>query len=155
MSPYLKIFLAGMTPYLNLKLAIPLGMGMGLPILNVVFFALLGDIIPALMILYALGPLSNFLRKKSTRFDNLMENIFNKTRQEKFHRFHKYGAWGIMFFIATPLPGSGNVTGGIMAYILGMSYWKITLIVTGGSLISAILIAAGFGSILGLWDYFF
>jgi uncharacterized membrane protein len=155
MPIYLKIFLAGATPYLNLKLAIPLGMSMNLPIINVLFFALAGDLIPALIILYMLGPLSEFLRKKSKRFDALMEKIFNKTRQENFHRFHKYGAWGLMFYIATPLPGSGNVTGGIIAYILGISYWKTALIVSGGSLISAIIIATGFGSLMSAWQYFF
>lgn len=155
MPPYLQIFLAGMTPYLNLKLAIPLGMSMNLPILNVLFFALAGDLIPALIILYMLGPLSNFLRSRSTRFDNLMDKIFHKTRQENFNRFHKYGAWGIMLFIATPLPGSGNVTGGIMAYVLGISYWKTALIITGGSIISALLIAGGVEFVLGLWRTFF
>lgn len=155
MSPYLSVFLAGMTPYLNLKLAIPLGLSMGLPVVNVLFFALAGDILPALAILYALGPLSDFLRKRSKRFDNLMEKIFHKTRQQNFERFHKYGAWGLMLFISTPLPGSGNVTGGIIAFILGMSYRKTALIVTGGSIISALLIAGGFGSILGVWNHYF
>lgn len=154
MSPYLQVFLAGITPYLNLKLAIPLGMGMGLPVINVLFFALAGDLIPALIILYMLGPLADFMRKHSKRFDQLMTKIFNKTRQKNFERFQKHGAWGILFFIATPLPGSGNITGGIIAYILGISYWKTALIVIGGSTISAILIAMGFGSLVSIWNYF-
>lgn len=155
MSRYLKIFLAGATPYLNLKLAIPLGMSMHLPILKILFFALAGDLIPALLILYMLGPLSDFLRKHSKIFDKLMERIFNKTRQENFQRFQKYGAWGIFFYISTPLPGSGNITGGIMAYILGISYWRTALIVTAGTIVSALLITAGLESLMSIWKYFF
>lgn len=84
-----------------------------------------------------------------------MEKLFNKTREEKFHRFQKYGAWGIVAFIATPLPGSGNVTGGIMAYLLGINYWKTVLIVVVGSTISALLIAGGVEGAVGLWKHFF
>ncbi|MBI5754006.1 small multi-drug export protein [Candidatus Peregrinibacteria bacterium] len=155
MSPHLKVFLAGMSPYLNLKLAIPLGISLHLSILEVLFFALAGDLIPALIILALLGPCASFLRKHFKFIDRLMEKLFNKTREEKFHRFQKYGAWGIVAFIATPLPGSGNVTGGIMAYLLGINYWKTVLIVVVGSTISALLIAGGVEGAVGLWKHFF
>lgn len=155
MHRYLQIFLAGATPYLNLKLAIPLGMSMHLPIHKVLFFALAGDLIPALIILYLLGPVSNLLRKLSKRFDTFMEKLFNKTREQHFQRFQKYGAWGIFIYIATPLPGSGNITGGLIAYLLGINYWKTVLIVTAGTIASALLITAGFESLVGIWHYFF
>ena len=129
-----------MTPYLNLKLAILLGMNTHLPMSKILFYALAGDLIPALIILYLLGPLSTLLRKFSKRIDRFMENLFNKTRQKNFQKFQKYGAWGIFLFIATPLPGSGNITGGIMAYLLGMNYWKTALIVIAGTLTSALLL---------------
>lgn len=154
MSRYLKVFFAGMTPYLNLKLAIPLGMSMHLPILKVVLFAVAGDLVPALIILYLLGPVSTLLRKSSTRIDKFVEKLFNKTRQKNFERFQRYGAWGIFIFIATPLPGSGNITGGLMAYVLGINYWKTAFIVTMGTLASALLITAGFESVVGIWNHF-
>jgi|GEM_PF-2434566 len=155
MSRYFKIFLAGATPYLNLKLAIPLGMSMHLPIHKVLFFALVGDLLPALIILYLLGPVSTLLRRLSKRIDHFMENFFNKTREAHFHRFQKYGAWGIFIYIATPLPGSGNITGGVIAYLLGINYWKTVLIVTAGTIVSALLITAGFESLTSIWHYFF
>ncbi len=154
MSPYLQVFLAGMTPYLNLKLAIPLGIGLGLPISKTLFFALAGDIIPAIIIVSLLGPCANFLKTHSKYFNKFTTKLFNKTREQKFHRFQKFGAWGIMAFIATPLPGSGNISGGIMAYILGINYWKIILIIISGSTISALLIAGGVEGAVGLWRHF-
>ena len=144
-----------MTPYLNLKLAILLGMNTHLPMSKILFYALAGDLIPALIILYLLGPLSTLLRKFSKRIDRFMENLFNKTRQKNFQKFQKYGAWGIFLFIATPLPGSGNITGGIMAYLLGMNYWKTALIVIAGTLTSALLITASYASMTGIWHHFF
>lgn len=154
MSPYLKIFLAGMSPYLNLKLAIPLGMSFHLPIFTILFFALAGDLIPALIILALIGPCANFLRKHSKRLDQFIKKLFNKTREKNFHKFQKYGAWGIIFFIAMPLPGSGNITGGIIAYLLGIHYWKTAFIIIVGSTISAILIVSGAEGAIGLWHHF-
>lgn len=144
-----------MTPYLNLKLAIPLGISMHLPISKVVFFAVAGDLVPALVILYLLGPFSIFLRKHFKRIDNFMDKLFTKTREKHFERFQKYGAWGIFIFIATPIPGSGNITGGIIAYLLGIKYWKTALIISAGTLVSALLITAGVESLVGIWRLFF
>ena len=151
----LQVFLAAMTPYLNLKLAIPLGMSYHLPIPTILLFAVAGDLVPALLILYLLGPISAFLRKRSKYIDTFMENLFNKTRKKNFERFQKYGAWGIFIFIATPLPGSGNISGGIMAFLLGISYWRTALIVTAGTFVSALLITVGVESLVGIWKYFF
>lgn len=155
MSLYLKVFLLGATPYLNIKIAIPFGLSAGLPVSHVLFFALAGDLIPALIILAMIGPCSNFLRQRSKRFNDWMEKIFTKTSEKNLHRFQKYGVWGIIAFIATPLPGSGNISGGIMAYLLGISYWKTALIVIVGSTISALLIAGGVEGAIGLWHQFF
>lgn len=155
MPKTLQIFLAGMTPYLNLKLAIPLGMSFNMPLPKILFFAVAGDLVPALIILYLLGPFSNFLRKNSKPIDNFMEKIFTKTREKHFEKFQKYGAWGIFLFIATPLPGSGNITGGIMAFILGINYWRTAFIITAGTFVSALLITAGLESLVSIWRYFF
>ncbi|MCX6735304.1 MAG: small multi-drug export protein [Candidatus Peregrinibacteria bacterium] len=155
MPKTLQVFLAAMTPYLNLKLAIPLGMSLHLPLYKILFFAVAGDLVPALFILYLLGPVSAFLRRVSKPIDTFMEKLFTKTREKHFEKFQKYGAWGIFLFIATPLPGSGNITGGIMAFILGIKFWKTALIVTAGTFVSALLITAGFESLVGIWRYFF
>jgi len=51
----------------------------------------------------------------------------------------KFGYWGILLFVAIPLPGSGTWTGAFVAGLLQMNAWKSFLVVLAGAAVSGLL----------------
>lgn len=143
-----------MAPFLELKLAIPVGMGLGLSTTTIFLFAVPGSILPGAIMLALIGPISRFLRKRSEYMDKFFEKLFKKTRKEHTKRFNRYGAILLVILIATPLPGSGTSVAALISFVLGVDYWKsITLMLTG-TIIGALLVTAGFGSVFKILDLF-
>lgn len=126
------------------RLDLPFGLGvegMGLPwpfvfAVCVVSNAILG------IVLY---PILN-------RFMHLLERIpfvgrfwegFVTRAQRRIHPYvERWGAIGVAFFVAIPLPGSGSYTGAVGAYVLGMSYRRFILANTLGVLLAGIAVTA-------------
>jgi len=53
----------------------------------------------------------------------------------------KYGFWGLMIFVAIPLPGTGAYSGSIAALILGMNKVKAFISISLGVIIAGIIVA--------------
>lgn len=154
MVPELIVFFTAMTPFLELKLAIPIGMGFDLSATTIFLFAVPGSILPGAILLALIKPISEFLRKRSEYMDKFFEKLFKKTRKEHTKRFNRYGAILLIILIATPLPGSGTSVAALIAFVFGVDYWKsITLMLTG-TVIGAMLVTAGFGSFFKILDFF-
>ena len=87
MTTEIIVFLTAMIPFLELKLAIPLGLEFGLSRASTFLFAVSGTIVPAAISLALISPVSNLLRKKSEKMNLFFEKLFNKTRKEHSLRF--------------------------------------------------------------------
>jgi uncharacterized membrane protein len=154
MAPELIVFFTAMAPFLELKLAIPVGMGFGLSTTTILLFAVPGAILPGAIMLALIGPISNFLRKKSKFMDNFFEKLFKKTRKDHSKRFNRYEAVLLVILIATPLPGSGTSVAALISFVFGVDYWKSIALMLTGTIIGAMLVTAGFGSIFKILDLF-
>ncbi|MFH1533940.1 MAG: small multi-drug export protein [Nitrospirota bacterium] len=154
MVPELIVFFTAMAPFLELKLAIPVGMSFGLSTTTIFLFAVPGAILPGAIMLALIGPISRFLRKRSQYMDRFFEKLFNKTRKEHTKRFNRYEAILIIILIAIPLPGSGTSVAALIAFVFGVDYWKSITLMLIGTIIGAILVTAGFGSIFKILDLF-
>jgi len=152
MIPELTVFLTAMIPFLELKLAIPLGHSMGISSINTLLFAVAGTIIPSAITLGTIGPLSDWSRKKSKKLDNLFQKLFKKTRKEHSKNFVRFGAIFLIALVAIPLPGSGTVTGATVSFLFGVDYWKALTLIVVGSVISGILVTGGVASITALFN---
>src|SRR5690625_720637 len=53
---------------------------------------------------------------------------------------HKYGYWGLMFFVMIPLPGSGVYAGTIVSYIFRFEKGKAFLANTIGIILSTMIV---------------
>lgn len=150
MTSELIVLLTAMTPFAEMKLAIPLGLNMGLSTTTTMLFAVTGSIIPAAILLALIDPASKILRKKSKIMDRFFEKLFHKTRNTHSKRFQSYGALIIIMFIAIPLPGSGSGAGALIAFVFGVDYWKAFSLIVLGTAIGGFLLTAGIGSALKL-----
>ncbi|MBI4235416.1 small multi-drug export protein [Candidatus Peregrinibacteria bacterium] len=154
MQNELTVFFTAMIPFLDLKLAIPLGTGLGLSATSSLIFATAGTIIPGALILWLIGPITNFLCKKSKTINNFFKKLFHKTRKEHSKNFTRYGALFLILFVAIPIPGSSAGAGALLAFLFGVDYWKALSLIFIGVVLSGIIVTAGTESVIALASLF-
>lgn len=88
----------------------------------------------------------------------LYKRFFDKTvvkaRIKVGEKVNKYGYWGLMVFVAIPLPITGAWTGSIGAWILNLDKKKSCLYVALGILISGLIVSAILLTGIGLSSIF-
>ena len=73
----------------------------------------------------------------------MLINIYlDQNRMNSHYIIDKYGFWGLMAFVAIPIPTTGAYMGAIISWIMNFDRKKAFLAVTGGILISASTIAS-------------
>ena len=116
--PQIATLILAMLPVTELRFSIPFA----LEVLNLspweaFFWSIIGDIIPAIGIVYLLGPLSRWLRRHSKWADRMLDKAFAKTRRKFDGSYSKLGKVALIFFVAIPLPGTGAWSGSIAAWL--------------------------------------
>ena len=148
MNQYLIPFLVSMVPLIELRGAIPIAQGMGLPIVPSYIVCIIGNMIPVPFIyLFArrvlvwgadkpvIGKFFTFCLEKGEKGGKkLMKN-------------GEAGLFiGLLLFVGIPIPGSGAWTGTLAASILDMGFKRTILAVVLGVLLAGIIMmAASFG----------
>lgn len=136
-------------PVIELKGAIPIGISLGLSPVHSAILSFIGSIIPVPLILFTIRPIFNCLKKTSS-FKNIIYKITNKSLN-KSNSIQKYGVWGLLLFVAIPLPGTGVWTGSLIASLLDIRFkWAFPAIIVG-NLIAGILIMLLSNGIIGVF----
>lgn len=151
MNPYLTTFLLAMTPVGELRASLPLAiLGYKMPLQMAFILSYLGNIIPPILIILFLEPISQFLIKKSIFFKRFFDWIFRRTRV-KSKIIERYEMLGLIIFIAIPFPLTGAWTGSIASFLLGISPFKAIISVLIGVLIAGIIVTLSTLGILSLF----
>lgn len=139
-DPLLATLLMSMLPVLELRAAIPVAMSsFDISWINIFVVSVVGSFIPAIFIVYFLGPISDFFRKIKL-LDRFFDWLFKRTRA-KFDK--KYALWGnlaLMFFVAIPLPGTGVWTGSLAAWLFNFNKKQALVYIAIGTFIAAIIV---------------
>jgi len=141
------VFIVSMLPIIELRGAIPVAFAMGLNWQTAMVCSIIGNLLPIPFILLFLDAIFNFMKKH-----NILKN-FVLGLEEKGHKnvskIEKYGFWGLMIFVAIPLPGTGGWTGALIASVMKMSKKK-ALISTGlGVIIAGIIVTIATYGVVG------
>lgn len=122
-------------PIVELRGAVPVGIAaFEMPWWKVYIVAVAGNMIPIPLILLLLGPLSNVcMRFKMGR--KFFDWLFARTRR-KSASIEKYEALGLTVFVAIPLPVTGGWTGAMVAFLMGIPFWKSMLYILLGVMIA-------------------
>ena len=147
---YLYVFLVSMVPLIELRGAIPIGVGLGLPLWSTYVVAIIGNMIPVPFIYL-------FARK-------ILEWGADKPVVGKFFRFflekgHRGGEklkqkagrglfWALLLFVGIPVPGTGAWTGTLAASLLDMDFKDSVLACMGGVLLAGCIM--GTLSVMGV-----
>ena len=140
-------FLIAMVPVIELRGAIPIGVGRGLPFPVAVIVSVIGNLVPVPFIIIFIKKIFEFMREKMPRLNGLVTRLENKANS-KSETVQKYAFWGLFIFVAIPLPGTGAWTGSLIAALLELKPKSaIPCIFLGVLLAAAIMTALTFGVI--------
>ena len=98
----------------------------------------LGNILPIPFILLLINWIFNVL-KKVPGINKAIFWLENKTMQKR-DKIDKYGIWGLLIFVAIPLPGTGGWTGALLASLLELDKKKSFLVISLGVFIAGLII---------------
>lgn len=134
------VILTAALPVIEVRGAIPVGISLGLTPIHSLFLSLIGSMIPVPFILFSIRPIFNYMRKTKI-FKKLVYSLTSRS-MAKSGNIQKYGVWGLLVFVAIPLPGTGVWSGSLIAALLDMRFkWAFPAIFIG-NVIAGILIMA-------------
>ncbi len=153
----LIVLLISMIPLIELKGAIPIGEGLGLPTLESALISYLGSTLIIIPIFFLLIPIFNLLKKipfinkivlkLEAMFENKARKLAEKSDGNTEKQTRKILIIGLFIFVAIPLPLTGVWTGAAIAVFLNMSFKDSIIPLAVGNFIA--------GSIITLLTYLF
>lgn len=146
------VFFCSLLPIIELRGAIPLGAGLGLPFWQNYLISIAGNMIPVPFILLMIRWILEIMKKvKGLRKIALW--IEAKAEKNRV-KIEKYSFWGLFLFVAIPVPGTGAWTGSLVAALIRMDFKKAILSVFLGVLTAGVimsLISYGVVAIISLF----
>lgn len=154
LGKYLTVFLISMVPLVELRLAVPMAVGMDLPYIPSLIVCVLGNMLPV--------PIIYFFARKVLLWGA------DKPYIGKFFRFclvkgerggqklvAKTGRGGLflalLLFVGIPIPGTGAWTGTLAASFLKMGIKSTALAVSLGVILAGIIMAIGSTGVLAVF----
>ena len=112
-------FFMSMLPVGELRVGLPYGIALGLEYPLALMAALLGNMIPVPFIIVYIKRIFEWMRKHMPKMDAFIKKMERKADINR-DTIDKYGHWGLLLFVAIPLPGTGAWTGALVAAFLNM-----------------------------------
>ena len=150
---YIMIFFVSMVPIVELRGAIPISQGFGLPLLQSYIICVIGNMLPVPVIFF-------FARKvliwgKDKKFiGGFFTWCLDKGERggEKLKEKAGKGLYvALLLFVGIPLPGTGAWTGTLAASFLDMDFKKSVIACMGGVLLAGVIM--GVGSVAGVSSF--
>ena len=140
----LIVFIISLMPIVELRGGLIAASLLGLPPFRSYVIAVIANMIPVPFILWFINSVLDFMRKRE-RFSKLVNWLDQKVEKHK-SQIEKYGFWGMVLFVGTPLPGTGAWTGCLIAAVLEMDRKKALLAaIIGVFMASIIMMLFSFG----------
>lgn len=152
---YLWVFLISMVPIIELRGAIPVAVGMGLPLIPSYIICIIGNMLPVPFIYFfarkvliwgsdkpVIGKFFTFCLEKGEKG--------GKKLQAKAGR----GLFAaLLLFVGIPLPGTGAWTGTLAASLLDMDFKSSVVAVMCGVLLAGVIMALISNGVLGALSF--
>ena len=140
-------FFISMLPVVELRFGLPYGIALGLEYPLALMAALLGNMIPVPFIIVYIKRIFEWMRRHMPRMNALVTKLENRAHL-KGETVEKYGHWGLLIFVAIPLPGTGAWTGALIAALLNIRTSKaVPVILIGVCIAAAIMTLITYGVI--------
>lgn len=136
----LYLIVISMFPFIELRGAIPVGIGFGMNPVEVFLICVIANCIPVPFIIFLIKPLFKWL-KKFKAFEKIiakLEGLADK-KSGKITAY-KYEMIGLMLFVGIPLPGTGAWSGALIAALLNMRIKHAFAAILLGVIIAGVLV---------------
>ena len=148
------VLLCSMLPIIELRGAIPLGAGLGLPLWQNYLLAVLGNMLPVPFILLFIRKIIYWMQRSKIRFFNRFAAWLDKKAVKKSAKIEKCSFWGLCLFVAIPLPITGAWTGSLAAATVGMRFKTAIVSVLLGVLIAGVIMSLGSYGLVAAFRFF-
>ena len=140
-------FFISMLPVGELRVGLPYGIALGLEYPLALMAALLGNMIPVPFIIVYIKRIFAWMRRHMPRMNALITKLEDRANL-KGETVQKYGHWGLLLFVAIPLPGTGAWPGALIAALLNIRTAKaVPVILIGVCIAAAIMTLITYGVI--------
>ena len=139
MLKYLAVFLISMVPLVELRLAVPFAIGMGIDYIPALIISVLGNMIPVPFIYFFARKVLVWGADKKYigKFFRFCLEKGERAGQKLVHTAGRGGLFvALMIFVGIPLPGTGAWTG-----VLGASFLNMGFKSTVGSVCLGVILA--------------
>lgn len=135
----LVVFIISVLPVLELRGGMIAARLMEMDFLKAFLICYVANMLPIPFIILFIRKIFEFLRRFKF-FANIIERLEKKTEKNK-DKVLRYEAWGLLLFVAIPLPGTGGWTGALMAALLDIRMKKSLPIIALGVLIAGFIMS--------------
>lgn len=137
-SEELVVFIISMLPFFELRLAIPLGISLGISVEKTFLYSYIGSMIPSILIIYFIRKIFNYL-KSIGLLKNTIKKLIKKSNL-KYENLMKYKMLGLFFFVAIPLPGTGVWSASLISDVVNLDKKLSLVTIALGNFTAGILI---------------
>lgn len=132
-------FIISLFPVLECRGALIAAKLLDIPFFNAFIITFIGNIIPIPFILLFINKIFDLL-KKVPGVNKPIYWLEKKTLSKK-STIDKYGPWGLLIFVAIPLPGTGGWTGALLASLLHIDIKKSFPIIAAGVFVAGLIMS--------------
>ena len=137
---YLTMFGLAMVPVSELRGAIPLGIGYGIPWYECYILCCIANLIPVPFILLLIKKVIKWMGESKIEFFKKVSAWIQNKADKNTDAVNKYGIFGLMMFVAIPLPMTGAWTGALVAAVTNMKFSRAILSCICGVLIAGAIV---------------
>lgn len=130
-------FLMSMVPVIELRAALPVGVGMGLDPRFALIVTILGNMVPVPFIILFIRYILDWM-KKFDKFRAIAEKLEAKAKKHE-GKIEKYEALGLYILVALPLPGTGAWTGSLVAALFDIRLSRAIPVIFAGVITAGVI----------------
>lgn len=132
-------FIISLFPVLELRGGMIAAFALGIDFIPAFIVCYLGNIIPIPFILLFIRKIFSRM-KKSKHLAKIVDKMEARADKKK-DTIIKYQEWGLLIFVAIPLPGTGGWTGALMAALMDLRMKKCLPIIALGVFIAGLIMS--------------
>lgn len=151
MLNWLYVFGMSILPIVELRGAIPLGAGLGMNMWLTFLLSVIGNLLPVPFLLLFGGKVLRYFasfEKFGKPFRKILE-----IGESKVAKMKKTVFWGLLAFVAIPLPGTGAWTGALVAITLNLDFKRAFPPIVLGVLAAGVIVTLIAYGVLGILSF--
>ncbi len=156
MAKYLTIFFVSMVPVIELRGAMPIALGLGIPFPLALVICVIGNMVPVPFIYFFARKILVWGSRKK-HVGKVFAFFLNKGEKAGQKLVKTAGRGGLfvalMLFVGIPLPGTGAWTGAMGASFLNMGFKSTVASVSLGVIIAGIIMALASTGVFAVFGF--